>query len=300
MSQSNVTDVSGPVPRFRDAYQTLLEEMRAVPADKLTIVNLDIPTAVTTVLGALPQIRAIRAQVVATMPQFDIARFDKLEAYTLAVGYANSLYLAASQPSESIEALAEAGGTMRDLLVAEATTLAQRRLIDGQRLKELKGANGYRNLAVDLFTLAAMVRDVWPTLGGKTTLQLTELDQAETLADKLLTAVGQREQGPAVIATSAENRQRAFTLFISAYDNVRRVVTFLRWHEDDVDEIAPSLYGKGTRRKSHDTLPPLPAPAAKPATSPSVEEVQAAISTGNGKTAPVGVGLPDSEPFIGR
>jgi len=187
MSQPNVIEVSAPVPRFRDAYQTLLEEMRAVPADKLMIVNLDIPTAVTTVLGALPQIRAMRAQVMA-MPQMDIARFDKLEAYTLAVGYANSLYLAASQPSESLEDLAAEGVTMRDLLVAEATTLSQRRLIDGQRLKELKGANGYRNLAVDLFTLAAMVREVWPTLGGKTTLQLSELDQAETLADKLLTS----------------------------------------------------------------------------------------------------------------
>jgi hypothetical protein len=288
------------VPRFRDAYQTLLEEMRAVPADKLMIVNLDIPTAVTTVLGALAQIRALRVQIIVAMPQFDIARFDKLEAYTLAVGYANSLYLAASQPSESLEELAEQGVTMRDLLVAEATTLAHRRLIDGQRLKELKGANGYRNLAVDLLTLAAMVREVWPTLDGKTTLQLAELDQAETLADKLLTAVGQREQGPTVIATSAENRQRAFTLFISAYDNVRRVVTYLRWHEDDVEEIVPSLYGKATRRKKDDTLPPPPTTAARPATLPSEEEVQTAIATGNGKPAPVGVGLPDSEPFIGR
>jgi hypothetical protein len=299
MSQSNVT-VSAPVPRFREAYQTLLEEMRAVPIDDLTNVNLDIPTAVTTVLGALPQIRALRAQITATIPEFDIARFDKLEAYTMAVGYANSLYLAASQPSESIEKLAEEGVTVRDLLVAETTTLAQRRLIDGQRLKELKGANGYRNLAVDLLTLAAMVREVWPTLGGKTTLQLAELDQAEILADRLLTTVGQREQGPAVVATSAENRQRAFTLFITAYDNVRRVATFLRWREDDADEIAPSLYGKG-RRKSNDTIPPAsPAPAAKPPTSPSAEQVQSAIASGNGKPAPVGVGLPESEPFLGR
>jgi hypothetical protein len=299
MSQSNVETAPAPVPRFRDAYQTLLEEIRAVPDDELTIVNLDIPTAITTVLGALPQIRAMRPQIIANMQQFDIARFDKLEAYTMAVGYANSLYLAASQPSESIEKLAEEGGTVRDLLVAEATTLAQRHLIDGQRLKDLKGANGYRNLATDLFTLAAMVRDVWPNLGGKTTLQLAELDQAETLGDRLLTTVGQREQGPAVVATSAENRQRAFTLFIKAYDNVRRVVTFLRWHEDDVEEIAPSLYGRPVRRKSSgDAIVPAASTAAKPTSAPSAEQVQAAIANANVKPAPVGVGLPDSEPFI--
>jgi hypothetical protein len=60
------------------AYRTLLDEMQALPDDELTIVNLDIPTAVTTVLGALPQIRAI--------------------------------YLAALQPSESIEKIADNAG----------------------------------------------------------------------------------------------------------------------------------------------------------------------------------------------
>lgn len=298
MSQSNVVTETAPVPRFRDAYQTLLAEMRALPDDELMIVNLDIPTAVTTVLGALPQIRAMRPQIVAAMQTFDIAQFDKLEAYTMAAGYANSVYLAASQPSESIEKLAEEGGTVRDLLVAEAATLAQRHLIDGQRLKDLKGANGYRNLATDLFTLAAMVRDVWPTLGGKTTLQLAELDQAETLGDRLLTAVGQREQGPAVVATSAENRQRAFTLFINAYDNVRRAVTFLRWHEEDFEEIAPSLYGRPTRRKSADAKPPVVAPTAKPAAPLSPATTQTTMPMTNVKPAPIGVGLPDSEPFI--
>jgi hypothetical protein len=39
---------------------------------------------------------------------------------------------------------------------------------------------------------------------GKTASQLKELDHAETLADRILTTVGQREQGPAVVAASTE------------------------------------------------------------------------------------------------
>jgi hypothetical protein len=35
LSQSNVVTDSAPVPRFRDAYQTLLDQIRAVPADEL-------------------------------------------------------------------------------------------------------------------------------------------------------------------------------------------------------------------------------------------------------------------------
>jgi len=62
MSQSNVVTETAAVPRFRDAYQTMLAEMRALPDDELMIVNLDIPTAVTTVLGALlPGTRTVLA-----------------------------------------------------------------------------------------------------------------------------------------------------------------------------------------------------------------------------------------------
>jgi len=66
---------------------------------------LDIPTAVTKALGALTEIRALRSCVVAEMPKFDVARVDKLEAYTLAVGHA--LYMAASAPAESLDQIAE-------------------------------------------------------------------------------------------------------------------------------------------------------------------------------------------------
>jgi hypothetical protein len=265
MIQLNVAG-AGPVPRFRDAYQTLLDEMHDLAEDDLTTANVDIPKAVTTVLAALPKIRALRPQVMEMTQRYDLERFDKLEAYTLAVAYANSLFLAASQPPESIDALADEAASLRALLVAETTTLAQRRIIDGQRLKDLRGAHGRHNLAVDLFTLASVVRKVWPAIVGKTSLHIAEIDLAETLADKLLTAVGLVEHGPVIVAMAAENRRRAFTLFIKAYDSARRVVHFLRWNEGDADDIAPSLHAKSARRRIGDRIASVVALAgAKPA-----------------------------------
>jgi hypothetical protein len=139
-------------------------------------------------------------------------------------------------------------------------------------------------------------------ISGKTPLHLDELDRAETLAGRILTAVGEREQGPAIAAASAQTRQRAFTLFVKAYDQVRRAVQYLRWDEDDIDRIVPSLYAvarTASRRKNAETdvkattaLPPkamdgegqptAPGPSGKP-----------------GTPSPVGVGMPDSEPFAG-
>lgn len=49
-------------------------------------------------------------------------------------------------------------------------------------------------------------------------------------------------------ADPQQRRQRAFTLFVRAYEECRRAATYLRWHEDDADDIAPSLWTKRNRR----------------------------------------------------
>lgn len=199
--------------------------------------------------------------------------------------------------------------------------MAKRGIVDGERLKQLKGAVGFRNLATDLVSLGALVRENWTAIGGKTALSLADLDKAEVLGDRILTAVGLREQGPAVVAEAADIRQRAFSLFASAYDEARRAVNFLRWNEDDADTIAPSLYGGRSRRKAAD---PVPAPAPAGGTSAGAGTGTGTAGTAGAPTAPVPtgtagapvgggttvpasgngapvttrVGLPQSEPFV--
>jgi len=75
------------------------------------------------------------------------------------------------------------------------------------------------------------MRGSWQTIANKTAVQPAEPDDAENLGDRIITAVGLREQGPAMIAEAQLNRQRAFTLLVRAYDQSRRAVTYLRWDE---------------------------------------------------------------------
>lgn len=259
------TPVEPHVPRFREAYQRLEDEIRAVPADTLLPHNVDIPQAVTTALGALPELRTFRERIVRELPAMDITSFDKLEAYALAAGHAHSMWVAASEPTQSLTALADEALRFRELLSSDVRALSKRGLLDGSRLKVLKGPRGYRNLAFDVFTLANMLRQSWPRVAGKTAVDLTELEQAETVADRLVTAVGEREQGTPVIGAAAEMRQRAYTLFLRAYGEARRAVNHLRWHEEDVDTIVPSLYagrgGRGARRASEAAAPAASTPA---------------------------------------
>jgi len=293
---ATTTPAAVTVPRFRDAYQRLSDEIRGVPDSALLTINVDIPSAVTTALGALPEIRALRARIVSELPTLDIARFDKIEDYTLAVAHAHSLYLVASAPVESVAALSEVAAKSRELLFSDATALARRGLLDAQRLKELKGPNGYRNLAFDLLALAAMLRENWARISAKTAVDLTELDQAETVADRLLTALGEREQGPSSVAVSSEMRQRAFTLFVTAYDQARRAVSHLRWEERDIDSIAPSLYaGRGSARRRQSDLE---APTSTPAAQTQAPAVGTPATYASPAVPAVAPGLPGSDPFV--
>jgi hypothetical protein len=65
-------------------------------------------------------------------------------------------------------------------------------------------------------------------LDGKTLLQASELKHAQLLADRLISAVGDREQTPTQI-DAADRRQRAFSLFVKAYDEARRAIQYVRW-----------------------------------------------------------------------
>ena len=277
--------------QFQEAYEKVRDELMAVKPSDYVAINTDVPFAVTTVLGALPGIRALRPRVVADLPNLDAARFDKLETYTMALGHAHAGYMAASQPVEALESLSEEGSALRDLMVSDANALAARMIIDRDSLKQLKGIKGYRNVAFDLLALARLFRDNWSRLEGKCALQLDEIKRAELLGNRILRAVGQREQAPTTVVEAAEMRQRAYTLFVGAYEHAQRAVRFLRWDEEDWETITPSIYNASRPRRRDTDDAPEATPVAQQAAA------AAPRPPANGPGGSAGVGMPNSDPF---
>jgi hypothetical protein len=158
-------------------------------------------------------------------------------------------------------------------------------------LASLKGSVGFQNIASDLMTLTNMFRAVWPKLAGKTFVTEEELDRAEVLSDEVVYDLGQREQAPSKIADVSIDRQKTFTLFVTAYDQLRRAITFIRWNEGDADEIAPSLYS-GKRRKvvAAEETTQTTTTTTTPVTTTPVAPTPAT------KAEPA-VGLPGADPF---
>ena len=59
------------------------------------------------VLGALPNIRALRATIAAELPTFNLAAIDMLETLARAAGQAHAAWVVAKTPSEPIVKMSE-------------------------------------------------------------------------------------------------------------------------------------------------------------------------------------------------
>jgi hypothetical protein len=186
----------------------------------------------------------------AKLPDFEIACFDKLETYALGAWYAHLLALPPASASNPVQPLLEEATALRIRLLGDAEALAARELLDVESVKEIRSGQGNLDIANDLVALSALMGASWTKIEHKTAASAEEVHRAGDLGPLLIAALGVREHGARVTpAEAADRKLRAFTLFTTAYDQVRRAVTYLRWNEGDADSLAPSLYkGRGGSR----------------------------------------------------
>jgi hypothetical protein len=299
MSEPSATQIelSVDVPRYRAAYQQLEQERLALPKEQVLLsLNAEVPATVITVQGALAEIRAMRPRIVEELPKFDLARFDKLELYLLALGHAHTRNMAATEPPEALPALFDQAVRTRDVLLADVQALVTRGLVNGARLTALKGNGGYRFTVYDIFLLAEILREHWDAIAGKTALTLSELNQAEALADAVSSALGEREQAPQSQAAAKDALLRSFTLFVLAYNDARRAIAYL--DAANLENIAPSIYApRGPAKKK--TQPEEPV-ASQPVIAAPANGAPAATTNllGTAPASNVPVGMPGADPFI--
>jgi hypothetical protein len=281
----------GPFNELRPKFDAL------VPAELITI-SIDVPAAVTTVLGVQRAVLELKDRIAKELPQFDSELPAKLNVYALALFHAHSLFMMATAPADALQPLVDEGTALHATLLADTSALAQRKLIDGAQLRELKGTMGYKNLALDLHVLAQALKLQSAAIQGKCATTPAEIERADQIAATILQVVGIREQEPATLAATSDMRTRAFTVMVKAYDQVRRAISYLRWMEEDADELAPSLYaGRGGPAKKKTDVPvPAPTPAG---TSPVGTSTPAAPTAPVAEAPPNGAKTgPGAQPFL--
>ncbi|HYP97964.1 MAG TPA: hypothetical protein VER96_04770 [Polyangiaceae bacterium] len=200
--------------RYREAYQRVVPDLAALTTAELSVINIDVTSAYTTAIGALPRILTFRERA-SRLIDCELKNFDNLETYALALMHAQGEYVSASAPPEALLALNDEGIALRDNLHSDAVALANRGLVNGQPLKDFKVAPGYKNLAEALVGLSSLLRRSWDKIGARTVVTMAELNRAEDLSERLLHAVAVRENASHVLADAIQKRLQAFTLFVA-------------------------------------------------------------------------------------
>jgi hypothetical protein len=278
------------ITKYQRSYESTATERAALDPARFVPINVDIPLSITIVKGAQPLLVTLREEIKKKIPSFDLAQFDLIPTYAEGLAYAHTELLAAAKPIEDLPKLAARAIEIRDLFQTDAGALVKRGLIEAASIADLKGTTGYLNVVSDVAVLARILRERWSTIEGKTGVKYRELLEAESLYERFMDAYGEREQQGVKVAAATEQRQRAFTLMMNAYDEARRAVSWLRWHEDDVDKFAPSPSGNRPRKAGAQVTDP----ATPPAPQPVVPATPPAPPVLNGNAAP---GMPGSSPF---
>lgn len=231
------------------AFRATQLERAALGAKGLARLNVDPSRAVTTVLGSLPALRALRPELLQRLPAFDLQRFDKLEQYALALQHAHVLHRGQVREVGSLAELAAEVTQERDRLLGDACSLAAHGLLERELPQLCKRSRAYLAIASDVFLLVHSFRERWPAVAGRTPVSPGQLVRAHDRAFELLTAVGERASAPEAIGETQLARQQAFTLLFKAYEAARRAVQYLRAEQGDAHELAPAFYpGRAGRR----------------------------------------------------
>ncbi|MGC4064383.1 MAG: hypothetical protein QM784_07015 [Polyangiaceae bacterium] len=236
-----------------EAYARVLPEAVHLPSAQVRSVNLDLDKVITLAMSAARRLHPFEAQL-RVLQGFPVEQFDRLADYILALYRANLLYGFATRPPEKLPVLNGAAQELRIILLAEARSLATRKLIQVEQLNSLVGYRGFRNVAADLGGLAQIFKANWERIKNDTGLKLARIEEADQLALRLTGAVATRKRSPAEIETSKDIRARMFTLLSRAYDEVRRAIQYIRGPRNDADEIVPSLYSGRSRSRVTRTL----------------------------------------------
>lgn len=224
----------------------LRDELLAIEASELDVVDLDIEAITKVALAALPRIRAHRGEVEASFaPAIGaerVARHDELEPRTLALAEAHRRWEDADEAMTGGRAqrIHACRGWRAELLL-DVRVLLQRAPIAPAELRSLRQTEEPRDIALDVTLLCAVLVD---------RVQHIDVSHAERAADALMVSLD--VHGPLAVAMrdATDLRRRAFTSFVRLWDELRRDFTYVRWEPEDQDGIVPPLWpGEGCRKR---------------------------------------------------
>jgi hypothetical protein len=234
------------------AFHALLATYQAMPPGEVRPVNTDVTAAVAKGLAAVAAVSSLRSAIATELPRFDLANVDALGIRALGAWHCWVHRGSGGDKAIALRPLIEQATPLRAKLARAAASLkdSDEHLIDAAAVDDIAKQQGSRtqDLANDLVRYHALFTGGWSRIERNTTVRLHDLERAQTLGLLLLTALGARAAARPATPDATQPAtwvDASFTLFANTYDQLRRALTYLRWAEDDVDALLPSLWARG-------------------------------------------------------
>jgi hypothetical protein len=233
------------------AFASILSEIEAVPASALRRNNLDMSRAARRGLAVAERLVPLLPEL-AELSKLDHHAVTSLRTRALAVLHADELVQEGGAAARTHLAVLLAEATpLRELMLSTAEVLAIAGYISRERVAVIRSGKGHVDMAVDVQALGRLYRELWPRVHDKVPVTREMVERAITLSAELQEALGIREideEEPLVEpAGPLHLRAQAFALFTQSYEECRRAVAYLRWHEGDAEVLVPSMYPRRGR-----------------------------------------------------
>jgi hypothetical protein len=262
-----------PTAPTTDVLASFRAEIEAMNNNDVLTPRVDVAAAALTAIGAMPEIEAQRDAVIAVFGEAGARTIDRLPSIAQATMLAHAAHGAIAE--RDLEPMAQDLMEVRTRLFIAGSALIERGLADKRALYGLTGGQSYLGRVTDTMILAAWFETHASTLDTHSKVTPDEIVHARQMAEEFGRAYSKRDQARSGTSKTGRDRERTFTLFFRTYERVRQMLSYVRWDEDDVDQIAPSLFA-GRRRNRRD-----PANDATPAVD----------------TNTVAPGMPGASPF---
>lgn len=231
------------------AFERALPAAMALPENEVVSATTNTPDAIIRVFSALPGLRTLLGDTHRSISLFDPNTVDRFELHAHALSFAQSRYLQ-SRASSSVDVTraTNKAQTALNLAFGDLQAMLNRKMVDPARVASIKRSISNReSLPVVIGAVVQLMAELRATYGERMLMTEAEQNDLAQLGEELSKALA----GGIVVKfddNPLDTRNRMFTLLRRDYLELRRTVEYLRFYEEDADEILPTIFTRAKRK----------------------------------------------------
>lgn len=238
------------------SYRRIEPELDLLAPAEVQRVTVDVPTAVSRAVASIPLLEGLSPEMKKQLTAPPIEHIARVRDYSFGLLYTHLRYV--PRRSETVQADLEEARVLREQMLAAADAHVTYGHIPRDAVATVRDGAGHLDRASDLIALANLFRAVEARIRGATPVTEAQLARATELGTRLIAELGGRELGIGADGAGPrdwrDRRNRAFTVFMRNWEEIRRAVNYVRYHERDAQAYAPVLQPRGSRRSDEEQV----------------------------------------------